>query len=530
MESVKSVAEKAAAKAHEAFVEAAGQAKLNSERELESDRRMLEANIFRSFELKTFVLREKLAVQAVVNVFFLLNVDAYTRDDLMSMLAVKLSSSLLDPSLFLDRITAEALALLFQAMRISGDVLKDLGTPDLPIYPCLRTGQWLLSDRDYLHFLRQAASNPSKNAEPLNRIVKSMTIVQVDRHLVEEVLKILTALLGPFGQSASGAVGSARAAFSRALLELTNACFRAVYAENFSNDFVDGLRKQEPELKSSLSEQAAALERLGPWLAGTESLLPYHDRDVELQGWAQDVLLQASEDLLFEQLRILCVFQLQLVNVSAYSLTGEAVKLASLLTAADLTRELLPTYWLICFFEGLVSLGYTLEVLQHVLKLWKDETTLLLFSGSDAASLAAARQVFQRLRAILQSVGAGSEATPCFIHFFTEPKNVPNNSFRGAFADFLTAFVLRTRRKVVVKEGLEVTDKSAVATKRTAKACKERRKGPVASAVHDASKGIALLQAVSHDWADDPHVQEDHMTAQEVTQVILRVHSFFEQL
>ena len=90
--------------------------------------------------------------------------------------------------------------------------------------------------------------------------------------------------------------------------------------------------------------------------------------------------------------------------------------------------------------------------------------------------------------------------------------------------------MLRTRRKVVVKEGLEVTDKSAVATKRTAKACKERRKGPVASAVHDASKGIALLQAVSHDWADDPHVQEDHMTAQEVTQVILRVHSFFEQL
>jgi hypothetical protein len=531
MASIRPAVEEAASRAHEALLDAASRAEADASRRLESDRRALADNLFRAFELQTALLREKIAVLAVVNVFFLLNVDAYTRDDLMSMLAVKLAASLLDPRLFLDQTTAEVLALLFQSLRISDDFLKELRDPALPIYPCIRTGQWILSDSEYLDFLKHAKSSPSKNAEPLSRIVKSLTITQTNRSLAEEILRILAALLGALGPSAAGGRGAlARRAFSQALLELTNACFRAVYAENFSNDFVRDLKTPRPDLDGPRRAQDEALRRLEPWLAGQAPQLPYHDRDVELQGWAQDDLLRASEELLFERLRVLCILQLQLVNVSAYSLTGEAVKVASLLASAELTRERLPTYWLLCFFEGMASLGYSLEVLKQVLRFWQQEKTVLLFSGPGAASLTAAREAFQQLRAILQPAGGGSERTPCFVNFFQAAKNVPNNLFRDVFADFLSSFVLRTRDKLPIKEGLEVADKSAVVTKRQVAACKAQRRGPAADFAYDTTMGGALLEAVSADWANDPHVQEDHLSAQELTQAILQVNAFFREL
>jgi hypothetical protein len=324
--------------------------------------------------------------------------------------------------------------------------------------------------------------------------------------------------------------GRARAAFLQGVLELVNACFRSVYAENVSSEFLDGLQpKNSEELRKLKDSQAAELGKLVPMLS-EQQLKSYHSVDIELTLWAQESTRRASDDLLFERLRILCILQLQLVSVSAYSVTGEAIKVSSMLAAHDLDRQQLPVYWLVCFFEGMASLGYTPDLLLGVFRLWHREKTRFLFSGSDAASLPQAKGVFSKLTGLFKDI-RGSETTPCFINFFTAA-NAHNNIFRGVFADFLSSFVLQTRDREVVQTkagfSFELADRNPVVTRRLIKACTEKRKAP--DSIYETSRGVLVLQAVSADWVTGPRLDSSHMSPEEVTHTILRVHSFFSQV
>ena len=525
MTSVKPAVDEAARTAQEAHFHAEVAAEGQIARERGEDERALRDNVFRFFEIQTFVLREKISLLSVLNVFFLLNVDSYTRDDLMSMVAVKLACSVLHSKLVLEEQATESLAILFQSMRISKELLMELGDASKPIYPCLRTGQWIQSDAAYSHFLAQARSNPSKNAEPLDRIVKNMTITQMNRSRVEESVRLLWILLDAPAGSEPGK--SARQAFLQGVLELVNACFRSVYAENLSSEFLDGLRPTQTEnLKQMKEKQTEAMRKLVPMLS-EQQLRSYHDAEIETTRWAQESTQGASDDLLFERLRVLCILQLQLVSVSAYTMTGEALKVSSMLAAHGLDRKQLPVYWLVCFFEGMSSLGYTSNLLLQVLSLWKTNPRFL-FSGSSAATLPGAKAVFSELTGLFKDI-RGSDATPCYINFFTSA-NATNNIFRVAFADFLKGFVLQTRDREVVKtkEGtIELTDRRPVVTQRLLRACEERK---AVASPHDDSRGILLLRAVSADWATGPHSDSSHMSSEEVTATVLKVHSFFSQV
>ena len=160
----------------------------------EEDLRALRTNIFNFLTLPTLRLREKISLLATVNVFFLINVDSYTRDDLMSMLAVKLSSCIMGSKLFLDPASSEGLAYLFHSLHITKDTMHSLEDPENTIYASIRTGEWILSDEEYRRF---RGMDVHKNAEPLTAIVKSLTILQTNRFHAEESLALLSRLLLP---------------------------------------------------------------------------------------------------------------------------------------------------------------------------------------------------------------------------------------------------------------------------------------------------------------------------------------------
>ena len=355
-------------------------------------------------------LKQSLALLRYFNVFFLLNVDSYTRDDLMTLVAIKLSANVLRPGLFLEDTTLMVLRYFFMGLHVTPGFFNKLEDMTEKIVLCRRSGEWLLTDREYRNYLN---SKKIKNdAEPLSEIAKSLTIALMELQRVEAALQSLAMLLVPIDENQRNPRGS----FFEGLLELTNACARAALAENLENVFVEKvLHPWRPRagflanIRQSKQEQMTAISELQQTLADMRRSKP---KPAAMSNTAHAIRAKdaALRNTFFLRLRVLCTFQLQLVNVSAYNETGRAIKLSAQLTDPKRTQENTSIYLLLCLHAGLNSLGYDLGVLHEVLHLFfpsKSSLPLLLIRNS--SEMDEAKKLFFSMRALLQHVGKGTD-------------------------------------------------------------------------------------------------------------------------
>lgn len=387
----------------------------------------LKDTLERHFHIPNLLLREKIDVLEVLNVFFLCNVDSYTRDDLMSMTAAKTAAILASPQLILEHATARALVdLLGSGLQVSERVLQELRSPERDIVASRRSGQWLLVDGDYKRFREDV----HKKAEPLSQIIKSLTLARLQRRPVEEALEALATLLRQSGDAAN-----ARRDFLLSLVQLSNACYRAVLGENMKRDFLQ--RTLDYPTFAQAGGLRAEYVRQGELLAATLTELTrptLHALSPEVLSRHRDLILDATKELLYQRLKLLCMLSLQLVNLSGYTLTGHALKLAFMI--APLKSSDFPLYWLVCFQRALSSLGYTPERLLACRKLWKTSDELAPLTREGDVDVANAKAAFDQLRAIYATVGPTPD-TKCLVHLLSNWPLPLVVSFRS----FLVAFV-----------------------------------------------------------------------------------------
>lgn len=401
-----------------------------------SDAALLDLKLRVENEVVAWPLREAISLLGLFNLFFLINVDSYTRDDLMSMTATKLSSQVVRPGLVLDDTVLQGLANFFEGLHFEPKVYKALRDPAQSIVQARRSGEWLLTDVEYQKYL---AGSEAREAEPLSEIVKLLTIAKTTLHRVEASLQSLALLLvarkevHDYSSDLFHEEGTRRTAFFRSLLEVANACTRAYLAENLEKAFEDlvlnPLSFQEEALKKGGAKPAEAEHLKGLEVLkrrqdlallhlhqATRALedkrsAPFQDPDFESSTYAERRIEENFRSLLFDRLRVLCVYRLQLVNVSAYNDTGRAVKLAAMISDPAFSEATLPLYWLLCLHSLLNSLGYDLHALRAMLDLWippagSKVPSLLVRGGPQVAE---ARQTFHRMREILSHVGKTPE-------------------------------------------------------------------------------------------------------------------------
>lgn len=397
----------------------------------------LNNDLERHFHIPSLLLKEKIDVLEVLNVFFLCNVDSYTRDDLMSMTAAKTAAILASPELILEHTTARALADLFSnGLQVSKSVLEELRSPERDIVASRRSGQWLLVDGDYKRF----RADVHKKAEPLSQIIKSLTLAHLHRRPVEEALEALATLLRPRDAA------NARGHFLLSLVQLSNACYRAVLGENMKREFLQRTLEypnftQETGLHAEYATQGRLLtetlrELTHPTLQKVSA---------EVLSRHRERILGASKELLYQRLKLLCMLNLQLVNLSGYTLTGHALKLAFLI--APLKSSEFSLYWLVCFQRALTSLGYTPERLLECRRLWKTSDELAPLTSEGDVDVQNAQAVFGKLRAIYATVGPSPD-TKCLVHLLS---NWPL-SLVASFRSFLVAFLHGSSGQGSVKE------------------------------------------------------------------------------
>jgi len=388
-------------------------------------------------------LRQALALLGLFNAFFLLNVDSYTRDDLMSMVAVKLCAQVVRPGLELEAAAAKVLVHFFEGLHLQPALVRELQDLGERIVRSRRSGEWLLTDSEYRNYLK--SKTPHKDAEPLARVAKQQTVAAMELQRVQAALQSLALLLtGP--QEASDSTGGARrAAFFEGLLELANACARASLALNLEAAFEEGVlhawspRSHRSEaLRALKAQQSRELQALRRQLTQLRAVRP-EAAAAEETAYAAKRTEATFKELLFLRLRVLCVFQLQLVNVSAYNETGRAIKLAAWLAKPTLTPGDASLYLLLCLHAGLSSLGYGFGALDALLDLWapaspktRGAPALLVRNG---AEIKAAKEAFGRMRRLLEHVGrrAATQAYAACVRLQETP-------FARLCADFLEAF------------------------------------------------------------------------------------------
>jgi hypothetical protein len=395
----------------------------------------LELKLFlaRSAEATDQPLKQSLALLGYFNVFLLLNVDSFTRDDLMSLVTIKLCATVISQGLFLEAVALQVLEYFFAGLHVTPGVLAHVEDLNARIVLSRRSGEWLLADSEYQEFLKKG--DFQKAAEPLTQIAKSLTIAHMDLRRVEASLQSLALLLMPQERSPQ----DRRGVFFQGLLELANACARASLAENLEGAFVEAVlhpwapkwqrpqqlieaKRSQTDLLSQLLDELKNLRRADPESAA--KLETAHATKAKEQAFAKT---------LFLRLRVLYTFQLQLVNISAYNETGRAIKLAAYLAKANLTEEKISLYLLLCFHAGLGSLGYDLTVLRQVLQFLRHPEHLLVRTGDEVGH---AREIFLHVRKLLKHVGKGS-ATARYVTFI---RAHDNDLFSTACSDFLVDF------------------------------------------------------------------------------------------
>jgi len=380
-------------------------------------------------ETLSWPLKETISLLGLFNVFFLINVDSYTRDDLMSMVAVKLCASVIRPGLVLDNASFQALINFFDGMHVNPSIIKSLQDPSEQIVRSRRSGEWLLTDPEYKKYL---TGDSRKEAEPLSQVVKLQTIAQMNLFRVEASLQSLALLLvaeksvHDYSSDLFHEEGTRRTAFFRALLELANACTRASLAENLEKVFEDlvlnplanlGQAVHPEQVRKLKQRQDLALLKLHQTVLSLDETkrIQFQDEAFEMSVHSQRKIEHSFRTLLFHRLRVICIFKLQLVNVSAYNETGRALKLAAWLANPNLSEKDVSVYWLVCFHATLESLGYDMDVLKAILDMWvppskTPQVPSLLVRGG--AQVTEAKGIFLGMRALLKHVGRTLETTP----------------------------------------------------------------------------------------------------------------------
>lgn len=464
----------------------------------------LKDDLERHFHVPSLLLREKIDVLEVLNVFFLCNVDSYTRDDLMSMTAAKTAAILASPQLILEHTTARALVDLFRSgLQVSERVLQELRRPERDIVASRRSGQWLLVDGDYKRFREDV----HKKAEPLSQIIKSLTLAHLQRRPVEEALEALATLLRPRDAA------DARGHFLLSLVQLSNACYRAVLGENMKHEFLQrtleypnftqesGLRAEYARQGELLAETLAALTHPTPRAFSAEVLARH-----------RELILEATKELLYQRLKLLCMLNLQLVNLSGYTLTGHALKLAFMI--APLKSSDFSLYWLVCFQRALTSLGYTPERLLACRRLWKTSDELAPLTGEGDVDVENAKAVFDKLRAIYATVGPSPD-TKCLVHLLS---NWPL-PLVASFRSFLVAFLHGSAGQEPVKD-LELS-------KEELRGCNERMN-------RESSDSEALAEVIFAEararHAASSESQKQFLSVSEISTTLSGVTSFYMEL
>lgn len=324
----------------------------------------------------------------------LVGVDAFTRDDLLTLTALTLGAQLLRPGLVLEETACSGLLHCFEALHVEPSLLRDLA--DHTVRRSERSGEWLVVDFEYTKYL--ASVDKQRQAEPLQGIVRQKTVLRMDLPRLEAALQSLAVLL-------SG--DAARDAFFRSLLELGNACAINSFQQPLEKAFLDSLTREASakELHDLKQRQQTLLSQL-------------QRREEQADAASTDfaaferTLADVFKRLLFERLRLLCAYRLLLASVSAYNALGDAVRLAVLLAGSGFSLENVQLYRLLCLHRLLDSLGYGLGPLRRVAELLAPTSGRrpdLLLSTFASREVRSAEKLFFEVKAQLSPLAQGGD-------------------------------------------------------------------------------------------------------------------------
>jgi len=326
----------------------------------------------------------------------LVGVDAFTRDDLLTLTALTLGAQLLRPGLVLEETACSGLLHCFEALHVEPSLLRELA--DHTVRRSERSGEWLVVDFEYTKYM--ASVDKQRQAEPLQGIVRQKTVLRMDLPRLEAALQSLAVLL-------SGG-DAARDAFFRSLLELGNACTINSFQQPLEKAFLD-----------SLPREAAAKELRDLKLRQQTLLSKLRRREEQADAAAstnfaafERTLADVFKRLLFERLRLLCAFRLLLASVSAYNALGDAVRLAALLAGSGFSLENVQLYRLLCLHRLLDSLGFGLGPLRRVVELLAPSSGRrpdLLLSTFAPAEVRPAEKLFFEVKAQLSPLAQGGD-------------------------------------------------------------------------------------------------------------------------
>lgn len=341
-------------------------------------------------------LRDSVTMLGLVAPLLLVGVDAFTRDDLLTLTVLTLGAQLLRPGLVLEETACSGLLHCFEALHVEPSLLRDLA--DHTVRRSERSGEWLVVDFEYTKFL--ASVDKQRQAEPLQGIVRQKTVLRMDLPRLEAALQSLAVLL-------SG--DEARDAFFRSLLELGNACTINSFQQPLEKAFIDSLHRE------------ASAEELGDLKLRQQKLLSQLQRRQEQADAAasttnfaafERTLADVFKRLLFERLRLLCAYRLLLASVSAYNALGDAVRLAALLVGSGFVLENVQLYRLLCLHRLLDSLGFGLGPLRRVLELLAPSSGRrpdLLLSTFASEEVRPAEKLFFQVKAQLSPLAQGGD-------------------------------------------------------------------------------------------------------------------------
>ena len=262
---------------------------------------------------------------------------------------------------------------------------------------------------------------------------------------------------------------------------------------------------QETGLRAEYATQARLLTE-----ALTELTRPtLQNVSAEVLSRHRELILRASKELLYQRLKLLCMLNLQLVNLSGYTLTGHALKLA--FTIAPLKSSEFSLYWLVCFQRALTSLGYTPERLLECRRLWKSDELAPLTPEGDV-DVQNAKAVFDKLRAIYATVGPSPD-TKCLVHLLSNW----SLSLVASFRSFLVAFLRGSSGPGSVKE-LELN-------KEELQGCNERMNRE--SSDSEALAEVIFAEARAQHAAES---QKQFLSVSEISMTLSGVASFFARV
>lgn len=386
-------------------------------------------------------LREECRLMALFSVFSLINVDAFTRDDLMVLCSAVLAALSVRPELLLGRRAAEVLCDLFEALHIDSGLLHDLASRD--IVAAERHGAWLVTDEQYERFLRSETRGTV--AEPLQRVVKALTVQQLDAGLVlADVRRLAEELACHPRDHPETLQQTARTGFFWAIAGLVNACFRAIHLEQprFLDDLQERISKackqlsaeknlQQGLLLSTLAELARVpsatfsaqqldlLRSTQLYAPETALLLTGEghatrrlDQLADVIAGHQELRDELDESMWQEAFLMLvrtCLLQLSFLPLCLYRATGRSAHLLALMADPRLVPQQVSLTWVAQVLLSLHDLGLSTDVLEQLVFRSSSSPRHLLLAP-EAPSFLTAKTEFEAYRTMLSHVGAKSAA------------------------------------------------------------------------------------------------------------------------